>query len=144
MTDRPDRLRRVGAGLVAAAVLALASAVAPPASAARDDDLLTTGEQLVAGDRLVSPSGRYALELVGTELRLTERASRFTSGGSDVLRRGSARMGPHGHPCAGRTPDRSPAYRLTPVSGLPRYIRPPGPVLPSPGASRILRVRGHD
>ena len=63
------------------------------------------------------------------------------------LRRRPSGPGPDGSarpPGAGRTPDRSPAYRLTPASVARRYIRPPGPVLPLPGASRILRVRGHD
>lgn len=55
----------------------LVAVVAAPAQAA-DDTVLTTGERLLEGDRLVSPSGRYALAIdQDSRLVLSERASTF-------------------------------------------------------------------
>ncbi|MFC3688172.1 hypothetical protein [Aquipuribacter hungaricus] len=78
--SRPTRARRT---VAAAAVSVLGACglvlvAAAPASAA-DDTVLTTGERLVEGDRLVSPSGRYALEVRTGELLLTERANAFVA-----------------------------------------------------------------
>lgn len=70
-------IHRAVASLAAAALSAAAlGSMAAPAQAAGTDELLTTGERIERGGSLVSPSGRYRLELDDTgALRLTERGS---------------------------------------------------------------------
>lgn len=84
MRRRMSLLTRTGRALALACATVIGASglglVAPvAASAATDDDVLTTDERLEEGDRLVSPSGRYALEITGGVLSLTERASRFAA-----------------------------------------------------------------
>lgn len=79
MLSTPSTTRSFAAAAAAAALLAAGLVGTAPASAARVDDVLTTGERLEPGDSLASPSGRYRVQLddSGT-LSLVERANWLT------------------------------------------------------------------